>query len=190
VAYADFVTAMMAFFLLLWLLNTTTPEQKLGLAEYFTPTIGVKDAKGIGFRGGKHPNKQGHSKTDLSTPGLVTGQAEQGPIAGNPNRPADAETRTRCRIHCRATKASTSAAESTEDSEQFKEASDDVKQSLEEDPDLKDYQNDVVTQDTPEGLKIDLIDDQKVRCSFPAAGPDRSGQESARLDGARGGQNA
>lgn len=38
VAYADFVTAMMAFFLLLWLLNSTTPEQKEGLSNYFTPT--------------------------------------------------------------------------------------------------------------------------------------------------------
>ena len=38
VAYADFVTAMMAFFLLLWLLGSTSEEQKEGLSEYFTPT--------------------------------------------------------------------------------------------------------------------------------------------------------
>src|SRR3546814_19347434 len=37
VAYADFVTAMMAFFLLLWLLSATTEEQKEGIAEYFSP---------------------------------------------------------------------------------------------------------------------------------------------------------
>ena len=37
VAYADFVTAMMAFFLLMWLLNATTEEQKLGIAQYFAP---------------------------------------------------------------------------------------------------------------------------------------------------------
>ena len=37
VAYADFVTAMMAFFLLLWLLNVTTDEQKSGIADYFAP---------------------------------------------------------------------------------------------------------------------------------------------------------
>lgn len=36
VAYADFMTAMMAFFLLMWLLNATTDEQKAGLADYFT----------------------------------------------------------------------------------------------------------------------------------------------------------
>src|SRR5918911_696720 len=39
VAYADFVTAMMAFFLLLWLLNVTTDVQKRGIADYFDPNI-------------------------------------------------------------------------------------------------------------------------------------------------------
>src|SRR5919206_2653737 len=39
VAYADFVTAMMAFFLLLWLLNVTTDVQKRGIADYFDPSI-------------------------------------------------------------------------------------------------------------------------------------------------------
>ena len=35
VAYADFVTAMMAFFMLLWLVGSTTPEQKAGVSDYF-----------------------------------------------------------------------------------------------------------------------------------------------------------
>src|SRR3984885_206365 len=38
VAYADFVPAMMAFFLLMWLLNATTEDQRKGLADYFSPT--------------------------------------------------------------------------------------------------------------------------------------------------------
>ncbi len=38
VAQADFVTAMMAFFLLMWLLNATTEDQRKGLADYFSPT--------------------------------------------------------------------------------------------------------------------------------------------------------
>lgn len=42
VAYADFMTAMMAFFLLMWLLNATTDEQKAGLAGYFTPGGGTE----------------------------------------------------------------------------------------------------------------------------------------------------
>src|SRR2546428_456981 len=44
VAYADFVTAMMAFFLLLWLLNVTTDVQKRGIADYFQPTLAAKSA--------------------------------------------------------------------------------------------------------------------------------------------------
>lgn len=39
VAYADFVTAMMAFFLLLWILGATTEKQRKGIADYFTPTL-------------------------------------------------------------------------------------------------------------------------------------------------------
>ncbi len=41
VAYADFVTAMMAFFLLMWLLNATTEAQRRGIADYFSPVIGT-----------------------------------------------------------------------------------------------------------------------------------------------------
>lgn len=41
VAYADFVTAMMAFFLLMWLLNATTENQRKGLADYFDPSIPI-----------------------------------------------------------------------------------------------------------------------------------------------------
>lgn len=48
VAYADFVTAMMAFFLLMWLLNATTEQQRKGLADYFTPTIPINRISGGG----------------------------------------------------------------------------------------------------------------------------------------------
>lgn len=48
VAYADFVTAMMAFFLLMWLLSTTDEETKLGLADYFSPTIPIHSTRGGG----------------------------------------------------------------------------------------------------------------------------------------------
>ncbi|MEZ5797014.1 MAG: flagellar motor protein MotB [Paracoccaceae bacterium] len=48
VAYADFVTAMMAFFLLMWLLNATTEKQRKGLSDYFAPTIPVTRISGGG----------------------------------------------------------------------------------------------------------------------------------------------
>jgi chemotaxis protein MotB len=48
VAYADFVTAMMAFFMLMWLLNATTEQQRKGIADYFTPTIPFNRISGGG----------------------------------------------------------------------------------------------------------------------------------------------
>lgn len=48
VAYADFVTAMMAFFLLMWLLNATTEKQRKGLADYFSPSIPISKTSGGG----------------------------------------------------------------------------------------------------------------------------------------------
>ncbi|GIT92980.1 chemotaxis MotB protein [Jannaschia pagri] len=48
VAYADFVTAMMAFFMLMWLLNATTEKQRKGLADYFSPTVALSRSSGGG----------------------------------------------------------------------------------------------------------------------------------------------
>jgi len=48
VAYADFVTAMMAFFFLMWLLNATTEKQRIGIGDYFSPTIPVNRVSGGG----------------------------------------------------------------------------------------------------------------------------------------------
>lgn len=56
VAYADFVTAMMAFFLLMWLLSVSDEETRLGLADYFSPTIPIHSTRG----GGDGPF-EGHS---------------------------------------------------------------------------------------------------------------------------------
>jgi chemotaxis protein MotB len=54
VAYADFVTAMMAFFLLMWLLNATSEEQRKGLADYFNPVLPISrtSAGGAGMLAG------------------------------------------------------------------------------------------------------------------------------------------
>ena len=48
VAYADFVTAMMAFFMMMWLLNATTEQQRQGLADYFSPTVPINRVSGGG----------------------------------------------------------------------------------------------------------------------------------------------
>ena len=76
VAYADFVTAMMAFFLLMWLLNATTEEQRRGIADYFSPTnLMGRSVSGSGQPfGGQTPNDD---QPQVSTTGAV--RIEQGP---------------------------------------------------------------------------------------------------------------
>jgi len=76
VAYADFVTAMMAFFLLMWLLNATTEEQRRGIADYFSPTnLMGRSVSGSGQPfGGQTPNDD---QPQVSTTGAV--RDEQGP---------------------------------------------------------------------------------------------------------------
>ncbi len=55
IAYADFVTAMMAFFMLLWIIGATNEDQRRGIADYFTPTvIQMKNSGGSnGIMGGR-----------------------------------------------------------------------------------------------------------------------------------------
>lgn len=89
VAYADFVTAMMAFFLLLWLLGATEEKQRKGIADYFTPTL-VKlrkeSAGSDGLLGGSsltdvdnYPNSMGQTGTrTITIPRGATG----GPVEG------------------------------------------------------------------------------------------------------------
>src|ERR1043165_5086495 len=78
VAYADFVTAMMAFFLLLWLLGATTEKQRKGIADYFTPTlVKTREASAgsaTGLLGGSsltdvdnYPHRQGQTGTKALT---------------------------------------------------------------------------------------------------------------------------
>ena len=73
VAYADFVTAMMAFFLLLWLLNVTTDIQKRGIADYFEPTIASKSNSGAGgVLGGLTMGQPGAQDLPASPPSFHT----------------------------------------------------------------------------------------------------------------------
>lgn len=89
VAYADFVTAMMAFFLLLWILGATTEKQRKGIADYFSPTL-VKNRKsgsgsGTGLLGGtsltakdKLPHPGGSGNKAITVPKDTTGGPKEG----------------------------------------------------------------------------------------------------------------
>lgn len=140
VAYADFVTAMMAFFLLLWLLSTTSEAQKEAIADYFTPTIGLKDAMGIGFEGGESPNEEGKKKSELMPPGVVVGQVQPGPT---PETPKD------------------TLIESDKDAKLFEKAEEAIKQAIESDPNMRDLSDNIIVEQSPEGLKIQIVDSDK-----------------------------
>ncbi|MEY4871299.1 MAG: hypothetical protein RLZZ563_629, partial [Pseudomonadota bacterium] len=79
VAYADFVTAMMAFFMLMWLLNATTEKQRKGLADYFSPTIPVNRISGGGdgsFGGDSVLSEQTMAQNGTGVPSGVTLQQD------------------------------------------------------------------------------------------------------------------
>ena len=88
VAYADFVTAMMAFFLLMWLLGATTEKQRKGLADYFTPTlVQMKEnsAGSNGLFGGdsmmakeSYPTTGGQGNLAITIPRDSSGTKDQG----------------------------------------------------------------------------------------------------------------
>jgi chemotaxis protein MotB len=79
VAYADFVTAMMAFFMLMWLLNATTEKQRKGIADYFNPTIPVNRISGGGD--GAFGGDSVFSEQTLAQSG--TGASDQQPTVAN-----------------------------------------------------------------------------------------------------------
>ncbi|MEQ9692734.1 flagellar motor protein MotB [Shimia sp. SDUM112013] len=83
VAYADFVTAMMAFFMLMWLLNATTEKQRKGIADYFSPTVPINriSGGGEGMFGGSNVFEQQllarNGRGGLPFKGEETGQPAQ-----------------------------------------------------------------------------------------------------------------
>ncbi len=104
VAYADFVTAMMAFFLLMWLINATTEAQRRGLADYFAPLNAMsRNTSGSGAPfGGRTPYEEGAMVSDLGTaapvPGTSSapgGDVNEAAAVNPPATNADAEARAR-----------------------------------------------------------------------------------------------
>src|SRR6476646_1137939 len=82
VAYADFVTAMMAFFLLMWLLNATTEEQRKGLADYFSPNSVLSHTSSGTAQpfGGRTAFSKGAMLSELGSPKVTVGQQ---PVVGH-----------------------------------------------------------------------------------------------------------
>lgn len=87
VAYADFVTAMMAFFLLMWLLNATTEDQRRGIADFFTPSNAMsRSTSGSGKPfGGRSPFEDGPLVSDRGAQTISPGKAAPAPDIDDPD---------------------------------------------------------------------------------------------------------
>jgi chemotaxis protein MotB len=93
VAYADFVTAMMAFFMLMWLLNATTEQQRKGIADYFTPTIPINRVSGggDGAFGGDSIFSE-NTLPRMGTGGMPSNEQSAGSDSGSDPEPGQDET--------------------------------------------------------------------------------------------------
>ncbi len=141
VAYADFVTAMMAFFLLMWLLGATNEAQRKALADYFAPTIvqtKTDTAGSTGLFGGDSlvaADKYPHGAAQTGTRAMTIPRD----AAGGPRE--------------------ASGRERASDKEQFKKLAQTLIDQLQAKSDLKRLAPNLRFNETLEGLRIDVIDD-------------------------------
>ncbi|MDA1091469.1 MAG: flagellar motor protein MotB [Proteobacteria bacterium] len=152
IAYADFVTAMMAFFLLLWLLNSVTQEQLQGISNYFAPVSVAKSESGSGdILAGKTMTEEGVAKSSTSKDSVVVNLPP--PKAGTGGEEASEKAK----------------AEPTEEEveeerkkvveqEQLEKAQEEMEQNFAKLPQIKELAESLLIDNTPEGLRIQLLD--------------------------------
>ena len=155
VAYADFVTAMMAFFLLMWLINTTSPEQKRGIADYFAPASVSETTSGSGgiLAGtalGKEGAKQNGSMSIIQDASPDSrhpddGKSKDGSKAKSPEQATTSELR--------------EALQKREEAA-FAAAAQSLRQALQDMPELAELSKNIIIDQTPEGLRIQLVDQE------------------------------
>ncbi|HVO03260.1 MAG TPA: flagellar motor protein MotB [Candidatus Cybelea sp.] len=176
VAYADFVTAMMAFFLLLWLLNAVTEEQKKGIAQYFKPTIAPQSEQSqqaiLNGQPAIMQSVSGASAAEATVevdnpadnadknPGGQSDQTQNenvNPVPAKPEQKAEKPVDVN------------EAQQVLDKAEQknFQDVKQKIEQQIQQDPGLADLKNNIDIQQTPEGLMIQLLDKDKVSM-FPS----------------------
>ena len=146
VAYADFVTAMMAFFLLMWLINTTTPEQKRGIADYFAPEAVSRANSGNGaLLGGTSSSEDGHDgsgqlsvKTVLRAPKQEVVSKAEGPQESAANGPSQEDNEP--------------------NNKEMEQATARLRQAMQDMPDLAELSRHILIDNTPNGVRIQLVD--------------------------------
>ena len=146
VAYADFVTAMMALFLLLWLLNVTTDEQKIGLSDYFAPTAVTLARSGSGgLLAGRSMSLEGARVGD-GAPVVIAQIAPPPPGAAPTNTQVQEQDAQRRRAQA--------------EQDRFDEARASLEKALESNPQVAAMNENIRIDMTPEGMRIQLVDKQ------------------------------
>ena len=154
VAYADFVTAMMAFFLLMWLINTTSPEQKRGIADYFAPASVSETTSGSGgILGGTALGADGSKSAGSSS--IIQDLA---PDSKNPNDGKNKDA-SKANAENASTEALRKELEKREEAA-FASAAQSLRQSLQDMPELAELSKNIIIDQTPEGLRIQLVDQE------------------------------
>ncbi len=188
VAYADFVTAMMAFFLLMWLLNATTEEQRRGLADFFNPThVLAMRTSGAGQPfGGRTPNETGEMPSSTGRPQVQTGPAPQildieedetdtpaRPVERREAPPGAEEEATPARIAspipgqptdtavARASDAALRTELGRREAETLDRLAEQIRAEVRDDPGLADLARQLQVEQTPEGLRIQILDAER-----------------------------
>jgi chemotaxis protein MotB len=160
VAYADFVTAMMAFFLLLWLLNVTTREQRAGIADYFSPASVSRSTSGSGgVLGGLTITVPGA----MISPGAPVSFAQPTPSrAGEsdkePNQTSQ-EQYDRAGMSTQQIEENALREEmARREQRQFEQAEMTLRQAIQGIPELAQLADSLMIEQTPEGLRIQILD--------------------------------
>ena len=141
IAYADFVTAMMAFFLLMWLLGSTAKGELQGISDYFSSPLKVAMAGGDGS--GNSSSVIPGGGNDLSK---VHGQVRRSDTDSEKARRQSIDT-------ARAERAK-------EDAERIKTLQAKIDALITENPRLNEYKSQIRIDVTPDGLQIQIVDDQ------------------------------
>jgi len=162
VAYADFVTAMMAFFLLLWLLNATTEAQKAGIADYFSPISVSKSSGGAGgMLGGQAISSPGAMTSRTSIPSLsVKINPTQGQSEGNAEEEGGSKDPGKAAAEAAAEEAKRQREAQLREVEdrKFDDIEKQIRQAIQKSPDLKELEKHVLVDRTADGLRIQVID--------------------------------
>ncbi|XYJ12192.1 flagellar motor protein MotB [Telluria sp. B2] len=140
IAYADFVTAMMAFFLLMWLLGSTAKGDLEGISDFFKTPLKVAMSGGSGSGDSSSVIKGGG--TDLTR---RSGQVKKG------DTPPENKT-----YDLNAAKAALERAEG----ERLRTLKTKIESIIEANPTLKKYKNQLLLDITSEGLRIQIVDEQ------------------------------